>query len=66
MMTRLSLMSLTMELTIRGYQPSFGTKSGWSLRSKVMGTSDHFRYSRVLDPTAMISQMVSFYFFLDS
>jgi hypothetical protein len=34
-----------MELTIRGYHPGFGTKFGWLLRSKVMGTSDHFRYS---------------------
>jgi hypothetical protein len=43
--TRLSLISLTMGQTMRGYHPGYGTKSGWSLRSKVMGTSDHLRYS---------------------
>jgi hypothetical protein len=48
--------------TIRGYQPSFGTNFGWSLRSKVMGTSDHFRYSGVAGETAMTSQAESFYF----
>jgi hypothetical protein len=31
-----------------------------------MLTSDHFRYFGVDDPTAMTSQVVSFYFLLDS
>jgi hypothetical protein len=35
--TRLSLTSFMMGLTIRGYRPSFDTKSGWSLQLKVMG-----------------------------
>jgi hypothetical protein len=43
--TRLSLTLVTMGQTIIGYLPDFGTKSGWSLWSKVMGTSDHLRYS---------------------
>jgi hypothetical protein len=41
-------------------------KFGWSLQSNVMGTLDHFRYSRVVDDTAMTSRAVSFYFVLDS
>jgi hypothetical protein len=45
MMTWLSLTYLMMGLTMRGYRPSFGTESGWSLRSKVMVISDHLRYS---------------------
>jgi hypothetical protein len=64
--TWLSLMSLTMGLTIRGYQPSFRMKSGWLLRSKVIGTSDHFRYLGVADPTTMTSRVVNFCFLLDS
>jgi hypothetical protein len=40
---------------MRGYRPDFGKKFGWSLRSKVMGTSDHFRYSEVAGETAMTS-----------
>jgi hypothetical protein len=64
--TQLSLTSLTMGLTIRGYRPGFGIKSRWSLRSKVMGTSDYFRYSGVVGETAMTSRAVSFYFLLDS
>jgi hypothetical protein len=55
-----------MGLTMRGYHPSYGIKSGWSLRSKVMGTLDHFRYSGVAGKTAMTSLDVSFYFLLDS
>jgi hypothetical protein len=51
---------------MRGYRPGFGTKSGWSLWSKVMGTSDHLRYSRVAGETVMTSRAVSFYFRLDS
>jgi hypothetical protein len=51
---------------MRGNCPGYGTKSGWSLRSKVMGTSDHFRYSGVVGETAMTSQAVSFYFLVDS
>jgi hypothetical protein len=31
--------------TMRGYHPGFGTKFRLSLRSKVMETSDHLRYS---------------------
>jgi hypothetical protein len=60
--TRLSFTSLTMGLTIRGYRPDFWMKSRWSLRSKVMEISDHFRYSRVVGETAMISRAVSFCF----
>jgi hypothetical protein len=52
MRTRLSLTSLMMGLTIRGYHPSFGIKFGWSMRSKVMGTSNHLRYSGVAGETA--------------
>jgi hypothetical protein len=66
MRTQLRLMSLTMGLTMRGYRPGFGTMSGWSLRSKVMGTLDHLRYSGVAGETAMTSRAVSFYFLLDS
>jgi hypothetical protein len=66
MRTRLSLTSLMMGQTMRGYRPGFGTKTGWSLRLKVMGTSDHFRYSRVMGETAMTSRTMSFYFCLDS
>jgi hypothetical protein len=66
MRTRLSLTSLMMGLTMRGYHLDFGTKSGWSLWSKVMGTSDHLRYSGVADDSAMTSQAVSFCFLLDS
>jgi hypothetical protein len=36
---------LISQLIMRGYPSGFGIKSGWSLRSKVMGTSNHFRYS---------------------
>jgi hypothetical protein len=63
--TRLRFTSLTMELTMRGYRLGFGTKSRWSLRSKVMGTLDHFSYSGVAGETAMISWAMSFYFLLD-
>jgi hypothetical protein len=62
----MSLTSLMMRLVIRGYRLSFETKSGWSLRSKVIGTSDQFRYSGVAGPTAMTSRTVSFCFLLDS
>jgi hypothetical protein len=64
--TQLSLISLTMGLTMIGYHPSFGTKLGWSLWSKVMGTSDHLRYSGVAGETAMTSRVVSLCFLLDS
>jgi hypothetical protein len=66
MRTQLSLTSLTMGLIMRGYHPGFGTKSGWSLRSKVMGTSDHLRYLGVAGETVITSQAVSFCFLLDS
>jgi hypothetical protein len=49
---------------MRGYYPGFSTKSGWSLR--VIGTSDHLRYSRVASEAAITSQAVSFCFRLDS
>jgi hypothetical protein len=55
MRTQLSLTYLTMGQTMRGYHLSFGTKSGWSLRSKVMGTSDHLKYSGVVGETSMTS-----------
>jgi hypothetical protein len=64
--TRLSLTSLMMGQTMRGYRPGFGIKCRWSLRLKVMGTWDHFRYSEVAGETAMISRAMSFYFVLDS
>jgi hypothetical protein len=64
--TRMSFTSLTMRITMRGYQPGFGTKSRWSLRSKVIWTSNHFRYSWMVGETAMTSQAVSFYFLLDA
>jgi hypothetical protein len=64
--TQLSLTSLMMDLTIKGYRPDFGMNSGSSLWSKVMGTSDHFRYSGVAGDTAMTSRSVSFHFLLDS
>jgi hypothetical protein len=41
-------------------------KSEWSLRSKVMGTLDHFKYSWVAGETPMTPRAVSFYFLLDS
>jgi hypothetical protein len=64
---QLRLTSLTMGLTIRGYCPGYGTKSGWSLRSKLMGTSDDSTYSGgVAGETAMTSRVVSFCFLLDS
>jgi hypothetical protein len=52
-------------LTIKGYRLSFGMKYGWSLRSKVIGTSDHFRNSGVVGETDMTSGAVSFCFLLD-
>jgi hypothetical protein len=58
----LSFMSFMMGLTMRGYCLSFGTKFGWSLWSKVMGTSNHLSYSRVAGQTTMTSQAMSFYF----
>jgi hypothetical protein len=66
MRIRLSLTSLTMGQTMKGYRPDYGTKFGWLLRSKVMGTSDHLRYSEVAGETVMTSRVVSFYFHLDS
>jgi hypothetical protein len=66
MRTQLSLMSLTMGLTIRGYQADFGMKSEWSLWSKVIRTSDYFRYSGVVGSTTMTSWVVSYCFLLDS
>jgi hypothetical protein len=64
--TQLSLTSFMMGQTTRGYHPSFGIKSGWSPRSKIMGTSDHLRYSRVAGLTAMTSRAVSFCFLVGS
>jgi hypothetical protein len=64
--TRLNLMSLMMGLTIRGYRLGFGIKSGWSLWSKMMETSNHFRYVGVVGETSMTSWVVSCYFLLDS
>jgi hypothetical protein len=64
--TQLSFTSLTMGLTMRGYRPGFGTKFDWSLQSKVIGTSDHFRYLGVVGETTMTSWAMSFYFLLDS
>jgi hypothetical protein len=55
-----------MGLAIRGYRPSYGIKSGWLLRLKVMGTSNHFMYSGVVGETAMTSRAVRFYFLLFS
>jgi hypothetical protein len=46
--------------------PGFGTMSGWSLQSKVMGTSNHLRCSRVASETVMTSRAVSFCFLFDS
>jgi hypothetical protein len=66
MRTQLSLISLMMGQTMRGYRSGFGIKSGWSLRSKVMGTSDHLRYSGMAGETAMTSRVVNFCFCLDS
>jgi hypothetical protein len=63
---RLSLTSLMTGQTLRGYYPTFGTKSEWSLRSKVMGTSDHLTYSGVAGETAMTSRAMSLCFHLDS
>jgi hypothetical protein len=51
---------------MRRYHPGFGTKSEWSLRSKVMGTSDHLRYSGVAGEIVMTSRAVNFCFRLDS
>jgi hypothetical protein len=64
--TQLSLTSMMMGQTMRGYHVGFGTKSGWSMQSKVMGTSDHLRYSGVAGEIAMTSWVVSFCFRLDS
>jgi hypothetical protein len=55
MRTQLSLTSLMMGQTMRGYNAVFGTKSRWSLRSKVMGTLDHLRYSGVEGETVVTS-----------
>jgi hypothetical protein len=66
MMTQLSLTSLTMGLTMRGYHTGFATKSGCSLRSKVIGTLDHLRYSGVTGESVMTSRAVSFCFLLNS
>jgi hypothetical protein len=55
----------TMGLTIEGYRPSFRMKFGWSLQSKVIGTSDHFRYSGMVGPIAMTFRVVSFCFLHD-
>jgi hypothetical protein len=66
MRTRLSLASWTMGQTVRGYRSIFGTKFRWSLRSKVMGTLDHLRYSGVAGETALTAPVVSFCFCLDS
>jgi hypothetical protein len=66
MRTQLSFTSLTMGLTTGGYHPVFGTKSEWSLRSKVMGISYHLRYLGVAGETTMTSQAMSFCFLLDS
>jgi hypothetical protein len=55
MRTQLSLQSLTMGQTMSGYCPGFGTKSGRTMRSKVMGTLDHLRYLGVVGETAMVS-----------
>jgi hypothetical protein len=63
--TQLSFTFLMMGLMIRGYRPGFGTKTGWSLRSKLMGNSNHYRYSRVAGETVMTSRVVSFCFPLD-
>jgi hypothetical protein len=41
-------------------------KSKWSLRLKVIGSSDHVRYSGMARDTAMTYRAVSFYFLLDS
>jgi hypothetical protein len=51
---------------MRGYHPGFRTKSRWSLRSKVIGTSDYLRDLRVAGETTMTSQAMSFCFRLDS
>jgi hypothetical protein len=66
MRTWLSLTSLTMGLTVRGYHPGFGTKFEWSLWSKEMGTSYHLRYSGVAGETVKTSRAMSFCFLLDS
>jgi hypothetical protein len=57
MRTRLSLTSLMMWLTIIGYRPGFGMMSKCSLWSKVMGASEHLRYSGVVGETAMTSRV---------
>jgi hypothetical protein len=64
--TQLSLTSLTVGQTMRGYHPGFGTKSGWSLRSKVIKTSDLFRYSGVAGEIDMTMRAMNFLFLLDS
>jgi hypothetical protein len=64
--TRLSLTSMTMGQTMRGYRPDFGTKSKWSLQSEVMGTSNNVRYSGVAGETAVTSWAVSFCFLFNS
>jgi hypothetical protein len=43
--TQLSLICFMMGLIVTGYRPYFGTESEWLLQLKVMGTSNHFRYS---------------------
>jgi hypothetical protein len=65
MRTRLSLTSLSMGLIISRYRHGFGMKSRWSLQSKVMGSSDHFKYSGVTSDTSMTSRVVSFFFLFD-
>jgi hypothetical protein len=64
--TRLTLTSLMIGQSMKGYHPDVWTMSGWSLQSKVMGTLHHLRYSGVVGETAMTSRAVSFCFYLDS
>jgi hypothetical protein len=66
MRTQLSLTFFKIELTMRGYQPDLGMKFRWSIGSKVIRTSYHFKYSGVADPTSRTSRAVSFSFLLDS
>jgi hypothetical protein len=66
MKTQLSFSSLMMGQTMRGNCPGLGKKSVWSLRPKVMGTSDHLRYTGLAGETAMTSRAVSFCFRLKS
>jgi hypothetical protein len=53
-------LDLNKRATISGQAPGCGTWSGWSLRSKVIGTSNNFRYDSIVDSVLKTSHRISF------